>query len=108
MTATVHAPVVLAIEPDQGPTAGDQLVTIRGENFNRLGARVTIGGHARAVVVVDENTITARTHYRGPGTVDVMVSNADDQTGVLPQAYTFVRPRTRLPAAYLPALSRGR
>ena len=36
--------------------------------------------------VVDEQTITAITHWHEVGTVDVVVSNPDDLFGVLPEA----------------------
>ena len=64
---------------------------------------MTIGAHAHDVRVVDDHTITAHTRYYYPGTVDVVVANADDQTGVLPAAFTFYRPERAVPILYLPA-----
>jgi hypothetical protein len=107
VTATARAPIVLGITPSRGWTAGDTPVTIEGRNFTQLGTRVRIGGHAHDIVVVDSRTITAHTRFSGPGTVDVIVSNADDQTGVLPDGFTFFVPERTLPTAYLPALIRG-
>jgi len=41
---------------------------------------------------VDENTITAITHWHAAGTVDVVVSNPDDLFGVLPNGFTYQKP----------------
>ena len=90
VSATVKAPVVLSIEPDHGPVGGFTPITIFGRNFASRDARVTLGGkHAFEVRVVDETTITALTHWHKPGTVDVVVSNPDDQSGTLPDGFTY-------------------
>jgi len=44
------------------------------------------------VQVVDEQTITAITHWHEVGTVDVVVSNPDDLFGVLPDSFTYEKP----------------
>jgi hypothetical protein len=106
VTGTARAPVVLSIKPERGPTSGYTPVTIKGEHFSPLGVRVRIGPHALSATVVDDKTIAALTRYSGPGTVDVVVANADDQTSVLPAAYTYYRPERRAPTLYLPFVDR--
>jgi len=94
VSATVHAPLVLSIEPDHGPIGGGTPITITGRYFAPRGVRVSLGGaHAYNVRVVDENTITAITHWHRAGTVDVVVSNPDDLSGVLPDGFTYERPK---------------
>jgi hypothetical protein len=107
VTATAHAPVVLGIEPDRGWLSGGTAVTIKGEHFSPLGVRIRIGGHVQSARVVDEETIAAVTrYYYSPATVDVIVANIDDQTGILPKAYTFYRPERAVPTVYLPVAAR--
>ncbi len=111
VTATARAPIVLSIEPNEGSTGGNTPVTIKGQHFSPLGVRVTIGSHAQAVKFVDTETITARTRFHGPGAVDVIVANVDDQVGMLAKGFTFVRPERppqRAGAVHLPALFSGR
>lgn len=92
VSATAHTPVVTSIEPNHGPTVGETRVTIRGSNF-APGALVRIGNEpAREVKVVDATTITASTHARPAGLVDVVVMNADEASGTLAQAFTYERP----------------
>ena len=93
VSAIVHAPVVASIEPDHGPIGGGTLITITGQYFAPRGVRVSLGGrHAFNVRVVDEQTITAVTHWHRPGPVDVVVSNPDDLSGVLPNGFTYQKP----------------
>ena len=93
VSATAHAPVVTSIEPEHGPIGGGTPITITGQYFAPRGVRVSLGGgHAYGVQVVDENTITAITHWHAAGTVDVVVSNPDDLFGVLPNGFTYQKP----------------
>ncbi len=93
VSATAHAPVVTSIEPDHGPIGGGTPITITGQYFAPRGVRVTIGGHrAFNVQVVDDQTITAVTHWHWAGTVDVVVSNPDDLFGILPGGFTYEKP----------------
>lgn len=99
VSATVLAPVVTAIEPDHGPIGGGTPIT--GQHFAPRGVRVSLGGeHAFDVQVVDEQTVTATTHWHGLGAVDVVVSNPDDLSGVLPKRFTYKIPDP--PHVFLP------
>jgi hypothetical protein len=92
VSATMHRPVVTSIEPSRGPTYGETRVTIRGSNF-APGAMVLIGNEpAREVKVVDATTITASTHPRPAGLVDVVVMNADEASGTLVKAFAYEKP----------------
>ena len=93
VSALVHAPVVTSIEPDHGPIGGGTPITITGQYFAPRGVRVSLGGkHAYNVRVVDDQTITAMTRWHRPGAVDVVVSNPDDLSGILPGGFTFEKP----------------
>jgi hypothetical protein len=64
---------------------------------------MTVGGqHAYHVQVVDDQTITAVTHWHGAGTVDVVVSNPDDLFGVLPNGFTYQKPQPPTDAGIRP------
>ncbi len=93
VSATAHAPLVASIEPDHGPIGGGTRITITGQHFAPRGLRVSLGGHrAYNVRVVDDQTITALTHWHRAGPVDVVVSNPDDLSGVLPDGFTYHKP----------------
>ncbi len=86
------APAVTLVTPSSGTTLGGTPVTITGTNY-ASGAVVTFGGVlASTVTVVNSTTITAVTPARATGTVPVMVTNADTQSGALANAFTFVLP----------------
>ena len=93
VSATAHAPLVTSIKPDHGPIGGGTPITITGQYFAPRGVRVSLGGeHAYGVEVVDEQTITAITHWHMAGTVDVVVFNPDDLFGILPDGFTYKKP----------------
>ncbi|MCK4298027.1 MAG: IPT/TIG domain-containing protein, partial [Planctomycetes bacterium] len=93
VSAIVHAPVVTSIEPDHGLIGGGTPITITGQYFAPRGVRVSLGGErAFNVRVVDEHTITAMTHWHRADPVDVVVSNPDDLSGVLPDGFTYEKP----------------
>jgi hypothetical protein len=105
VSATAVAPVVTSIYPTRGPTGGYTPITIKGEHFSLYGVRVTMGGsHALSVKVVDEETITALTHWHSPGTVYVEVMNPDDQVGRLDDAFTYGHPHE--PILHMPFVTR--
>ena len=86
------APTVTSINPTSGTTAGGTSVSISGTNFVS-GATVAIGGTAATnVVFVDSGHLTATTAAHAAGTVDVVVTNPDTQTGTLSSGYTYVSP----------------
>jgi len=79
---------VVASTPLQGPGQIPDDITILGQSFV-AGATVTVGGVAATnVVVVDSNTITAKTPLLPPGTLcDVAVADPSGPSGTLPDAW---------------------
>lgn len=90
--STDPAPTVTSISPASGSMAGGTPVTITGTNFS-TGATVTIGGAAcTSPLVVNATTITCTTGARAAGTVNVVVTNPDTQTGTGVSLYTYLQP----------------
>ena len=80
---------VWTIAPNTGSTDGRTPVLINGAGFSP-GATVTLDGTVMTnVTVVSNAQITATTSAHGPGTVDVVVSNPDGQSGRLSGAYAY-------------------
>jgi len=85
----VDQPVITAVNPANGPSSGGTMVTLAGSNF-KASAAVTFGGaSAASITVVSSNQITCTTPAHFPETVDVRVTNPDDQYGMLLQSFTF-------------------
>ncbi len=83
------APIVTSISPSSGPAIGGTGVSIVGTGF-LSGATVQLGGVAAGnVAVVSSGSITAMTAAHGAGTVDVVVTNTDMQSGTLSVGYTY-------------------
>lgn len=95
------APVVAAINPTSGPTAGGTAVTITGANFTDASA-VTIGGVAAAFTVVNDTTITATTAVHAAGVADVAVTTPNG-TGVGAGLFTYIAPPAPTVTAVDPA-----
>lgn len=90
--ASAPPPGVSGITPNSGPTAGGTSVTINGSAFV-AGATVSIGGvAATSVNVSSSTTITATTGAHTAGTVNVVVSNPDGQSGTLTNGFTYTAP----------------
>jgi hypothetical protein len=88
-TSPNPAPTVTAISPTSGATGGGTSVTITGTGF-LAGAGVTLGGNAATNVnVVSSTSITATTAAHAAGTVNVVVTNTDGQSGTLSAGYTY-------------------
>jgi Domain of unknown function (DUF1929)/IPT/TIG domain len=88
-TSQAPAPTVSAITPTSGPEGGGTGVTIKGTGF-QAGASVKLGGTAATGVTVASSTsITATTASHGSGTVSVVVTNPDNQSGTLTSGYTY-------------------
>src|SRR5438874_5045825 len=88
-TGTNPAPTVSAITPNSGSTGGGTRVTITGTGF-LAGATVSLGGTAATgVTVVNSTSITATTAAHAAGTVNVVVTNTDAQSGTLTNGYTY-------------------
>jgi photosystem II stability/assembly factor-like uncharacterized protein len=85
------APLVSSLMPNSGSTAGQTGITINGANF-LPGATVSIGGVlAKEVVVVNGNTIHAKTDAAfSAGIKKVFVVNPDGQSGVLINGFSYL------------------
>jgi hypothetical protein len=83
------APTVSAISPTTGKTGGGETVTISGENF--ADGLAVLFGEAAAVAVtfISSTTITAVTPAHAAGSVDIVVTNKDNQIGKLLNGFTF-------------------
>jgi hypothetical protein len=83
------APTVTALSMNAGALGGGTSLTITGTGFYS-GASVDLGGSAcSSVTVVSATSITCITSAHIAGTVDVTVTNADTQSGVLATSYTY-------------------
>jgi hypothetical protein len=83
------APTISSISPGSGSTNGGTSVTIAGTGF-RSGAAVSVGGASATSVSVDSSTsIRAVTPAHAAGTVNVVVTNSDGQSGTLTNGYTY-------------------
>ncbi|HEV2116610.1 MAG TPA: IPT/TIG domain-containing protein, partial [Terriglobales bacterium] len=88
-TSSSTAPTVSSVSPNSGPSTGGTAVTISGTNF-AAGAVVTFGGTpATNVTVVSGTSITATTPAHAAGTVNVVVTNSDSQSGTLTSGFTY-------------------
>jgi hypothetical protein len=88
------APTVTNVNPVSGPITGGTAVTLTGTNFV-AGATVTFGGIvATGVTVVSATSITATNPAHAAGTVNVVVTNPDTQTGTLANGFTYNPPPT--------------
>jgi hypothetical protein len=84
------APEISSIDPDHGPETQETPVTISGSDF-QPGAQVSIGESACLnIEVVGTDSITCDVPPGNPGTVDVTVTNPDDQSATLPAAFTWI------------------
>ena len=89
---TNPAPTVTSIAPTTGSQAGGTAVTITGTGF-LAGATVMFGAtSATNVSVVSATSITATTPAHASGAVDVVVTNTDNKSATLPQAFTYALP----------------
>jgi len=79
------------LQPDTASTLGDVLVTVKGSGFVD-GAGITIDGVESAWAFLDENTMTAWVPAHAPGNVDVVITNPDGRTSLLPGGLTYEPP----------------
>ncbi|MHB8644689.1 MAG: IPT/TIG domain-containing protein [Thermomicrobiales bacterium] len=90
--STATTPTVTGINPTQGSTTGHTPVVINGSGF-QSDARVTFGGaQATEVHVLADAIIIALTPAHSAGPVDVVVTNANGQSGTLTGGFTYVTP----------------
>ena len=96
--APLPAPTVAAISPASGSTAGGTAVTLTGTGF-KTGATATVGGvPLTGVTVVSATQITGTTGAHAAGTVSVIVTNPDAQTGTLTNGYSYQTPPSSPPS----------
>jgi IPT/TIG domain len=84
------APVITAISPEVAPLAGTS-VTITGTNFV-AGATVDIGGVPCASAAISSTSITCTAGANTEGVKNVTVTNADTQSGQMPNALRYLNP----------------
>jgi len=87
-------PMINAISPSLGSTAGGDLqMRITGSGF-QAGTRITLGGVSLPGLVINATTIapTALIPAHAAGTVDVAVSNPDGQSATITNGFTYVPP----------------
>jgi hypothetical protein len=90
------APTVNTVAPSAGPIAGGTAITLTGTNY-AAGATVTLGGTAATGVAVGSSTsLTATTPAHAAGSVTVMVTNPDGQSGSIGSGFTFLGPAPTL------------
>ena len=90
-------PTVTAVTPNSGPTTGGTAVTITGTNFS-TGSTVSFGGVAASNVnVLSSTSLTATTPARAAGTVNVVVTNLNNQSGTLTNGFTYNAPAPGAP-----------
>lgn len=90
-------PVISSITPNSGKESGGVFVRIDGQNFvsGSTNTQVKFGGIPATQITVYPTAITAYAPAGvGLGTVDVTVTNPDQQTATLANGYTFVPPPT--------------
>ena len=88
-TYTSVTPTVTSVSPTTGRTSGGTHVTLTGQNFVS-GATVTFGGAAAtSVVVVSPTQITATTPPHKQGSVNIVVTDPNGQTGTLASGFTY-------------------
>ena len=86
---TNPAPTITTISPTFGSTAGGTSVTINGTGFISL-PTVTFGGVASpSVVFVNSTQLTATTPAESASTINVVVTNPDNQSATSPVQFTF-------------------
>ena len=87
---TVPAPGVTSCSPNSGPTPGGTSVTITGSNFLATPTSITFGGAAATNIVFNSATsVSCTTPAHAAGTVNVVVTNPDGQTGTGTNVFTF-------------------
>jgi hypothetical protein len=84
INGAIQAPSLTAVNPQAGPTAGNNTVTLKGSGFTGA-TGVTFGGqNGTAVNVVDDGTITVRPPAHSTGAVAVAVSTGGGASTLSP------------------------
>jgi hypothetical protein len=85
-------PTLLSVTPNTGLINGGETVIILGSNFES-GATVTFGTNpAPTVGFLNSTNLTLLTPPSVPGTVDVVLTNADGQVATLTNGFTYLAP----------------
>jgi hypothetical protein len=87
----VAPPLISALAPASGPSAGGTVVQVTGTGFQQ-GATATVGGAAAAVSSVTATTLTLVTPRGAPGPATVVVTNPDGQSGRSTGGYGYIAP----------------
>ena len=82
-------PTVTGFEPDEGPAAGGDVVTITGDDLTGVTGVTFDAVAATDVTVVDDNTVEVTTPAGTAGPADVVVTDANGADTVV-GAYTYV------------------
>lgn len=83
------APTVSTLSVNNGPSSGGTSVTITGTGI-LAGATASFGGtNCTSINVTPPTTLTCLTPSHATGLVNVVVTNADNQTGTLVSSFTF-------------------
>jgi len=86
----VAPPEIVSVTPDSGSTAGGDVVTVTGVNFQN-GATVRIGGiDATSVTYVNSSTLLATVPANVAGSYDVTVINPGGQSATLANGFTYL------------------
>lgn len=94
---TTPPPTVNSVTPNSGSTVGGTSITINGSGF-LTNATVSLNGSAAtSVSVVNETTITALTPAHAAGSVNVVVTNTDGQSGSKTNGFTYDAPQVGVP-----------
>ena len=89
VAVTAPPPTVTSLNPNSGPTAGGNGLTITGTGF-QAGATVSFGGTAATgVTVASSMSIVATAPAHAAGAVDVVITNPDGQSATLPGGYSY-------------------
>lgn len=104
--ARLDVPLISAIVPASGTTAGSLPITIAGTDF-AAGATVTIGGAMASIMSVSTNAIVALTPPGTAGARDIVVTNPTGASDVLAGGFTYVTPSGTAPTLASVAPSAG-
>lgn len=87
-------PVLTAVSPAAGPSAGGTLITLTGTNFFASPTVLVNDAPATTVTRVSATQVTAVTPPGVPGVVSVALANSDGQQASLVAAFAYVAPPT--------------
>ena len=96
LTITAAPPHPVTVGPEVGSAAGNTSTTITGTAF-QPGATVTFDGVAGTVTSVTTTQIIVSTPAHAAGSVDIVITNPDGQSGTLPHGFTYDAPPTMRP-----------